>query len=861
MIRCPNKNDPKWKVLVDALGEQRAYQAYFRHKAGGAIPEPEVAHLLLGGKPPQPKAEGQISVSRGPESLGIAPGATSPSPLSTGLIMDAARGVGSAAKEFWQGLSGQTMPKTTESNRAAGEAGARYLSSRIAAKYAADEMASDVLETGVDEVKFGAALTEDNLRSVKANFEKQAGDLKTEASKTINPVVKAVLDEQSAKAAGKAANVRTIVGSKNSPFKTEADFQAYLKQPDVVEAINRHKAHWNDTIEPMFKQAMDIDPSETLPGRGAQTEARINLYVPPEDVPARDFVSFGPNLTATFKRKSPFGRQARGTAETYGLNYRDIVNNTFARQLEIANKNEFDKALVRAGDAEIGPPGEKPTLKGEATQAFPLVRRTIVIVKGEPVTIAQNQNIYVRKSLANEYGIASNAYRVLSKDIVPKVTEGLNRLALAGLTDASVHVSNLATILFTRPASGNLAADALLSSLGRADIPVTITRAIQNGIKADKNQLADLARIGALREEHPGAGPMNRLLSWTDRAVRVTLDNTYQELASKGLVENSETARREFVNQAGQYNKRAQDALTKELKESGVSPFLTAGKAFTTLGMRNVAMSPGVKATSAANAFKLRADIAAKWVGSASLIMALNYYLTGKVGGRPGTPLGNIDTGKNDANGHPQSIRALDLMGFGRGLRVTGIKGAADAMRKGLTPSDALNSSVRDVANTYLGMVSGPVVRTASVALSGSGPAIGVPRVSEVAPPGGSQVAENIKAAAANANPTLAGLMEGHIPGQPWNRIDSYNWDKVLEKQMPRGAPQATQRAEMIEHYPEIVRKAQASEFINDVIRRARAMPLPERRAYLADSINRLQDEGEKTKARREFIHRRVYQD
>ena len=43
MIRCPNKNDPKWKTLVEALGEDRAYQAYFRHPIDSGIPDIEVA--------------------------------------------------------------------------------------------------------------------------------------------------------------------------------------------------------------------------------------------------------------------------------------------------------------------------------------------------------------------------------------------------------------------------------------------------------------------------------------------------------------------------------------------------------------------------------------------------------------------------------------------------------------------------------------------------------------------------------------------------------------------------------------------------------------------------------------------------
>src|SRR5580700_4294070 len=48
-IVCPPKNDPAWKKLVEAVGENPAYVAFFR--AGHEIPTPEAAKVHLATRP------------------------------------------------------------------------------------------------------------------------------------------------------------------------------------------------------------------------------------------------------------------------------------------------------------------------------------------------------------------------------------------------------------------------------------------------------------------------------------------------------------------------------------------------------------------------------------------------------------------------------------------------------------------------------------------------------------------------------------------------------------------------------------------------------------------------------------------
>ncbi len=47
-IVCPNKSDPAWEILVEAIGEPRAYLSFFR--CGNSIPDVATALKLLWAK-------------------------------------------------------------------------------------------------------------------------------------------------------------------------------------------------------------------------------------------------------------------------------------------------------------------------------------------------------------------------------------------------------------------------------------------------------------------------------------------------------------------------------------------------------------------------------------------------------------------------------------------------------------------------------------------------------------------------------------------------------------------------------------------------------------------------------------------
>jgi hypothetical protein len=746
---------------------------------------------------------------------------------------------GKPVSEIWKNIKGSidatlggTFSKTTRADRASGELGARWISSRIAAPHLAETFSHSVLdEGGVDPKMFGAALTEDNLRSVRKGFLDAAADAAAKGD-----------SKGEAKATDAANKVVSIIGSKGSPFSTEADYRAFLSDPATQAAIAKHKALWENSIDPMYRNAQMLDPTTPLATRGQDTAARINLY---NDVDAKgkDVVSGtgAGNLTATLRRKSPFGIRATGSGQSYNINYHDMMANTFGRQLEIANKNAFEQRLVESGNAKIGTGSPQDNLLPDGSKgvAFPLKRTTIITQDGKSVPV--NQTLFVKSNLSGEYRRGANVDLTPTPSLLKAFNTLVNRSALAGLTDASVHSLNLLTALFTRPGVvGGALTDSLLSTFGRADIPITITKVLMKSLQDNKSQVAKLSEIGAMRAQHP-ANWLGGFIQSADKATRLVMDDTFDKLVKNGLVQDTETNRREFVNQVGQYNSRAQGKLRTIFRSTGLGPFVTAGTTFNTLGLRTATLSPGVRAVSPMAAAALRANVFSKWVGGAVAVGTLNYLLTkdkgGGVMGRPGVPVGRIDTGLSDKNNRPLSIPAFAIMGLDRAMRVTGARGFMEAQRKGLTLGDSFDAAARDIANTSISPFAGPAVRFGTVALTGQQPAINVGRTSRVVPPGQSQTAENIKQAILDANPIIKSISLAREPGQGV-------WASVRQ-QIPRLSLQPSQAPDFMAHYPEIVHKAQARDYINDMIGHARKLEPEDQRTFVNQAMKKLTPEDQ----------------
>lgn len=745
--------------------------------------------------------------------------------------------IGRVARGWFGAIAGKTLPRFTVADREVGEKGARYISSKIAAEPLAGVLAEKVLSDGVDAKKFGAALTEDNLRSVRQENLDRAAAAKT--------------PEEAAEYQDRADRTASMVGPKKA-FADEKEYQSYLADPATQAAIERHKQMWQDQVEPMYRKAQRLDPDAELPSRGLQTDARINLFALKDGEPGVARVSGPPSggLLNTLRKKSPFATEAKGTGANYETAYGELIKNTFGQQLSIANYNDFVGGMVDKGLAQIGKPGQHVEIDGESTVSFPLERRTII---SDGKVFPANEHVYVKQSLSDEFRAAVNVDPSRRAQLAGKVFGIVNNAALYGLTDATVHVSNLATALFTRPAvTGRTITDSLLSTFGRTDVPVALTKAVIKGFSDNSAQMAELAAIGAARASSTrtmmGLGWSNKLIHWADGTTRLVLDDAFKNLVKDGLVENTETNRREFVNQVGQYNRRTSTGLNRALKDAGLAPFVTAGTTFNRLGLRTVGLQSGASHTSALSHAITMANVASKWVGAAVLIGTTNYLLTHDKGGgllgRPGVPLGNIDTGQTDENDKPLSIPAAAILGLERGLRVTGIRGAVQATRNELTPGDVKDAALRDVVNTAISPYTGPAVRFGSAIIYNRAPGIGAPPIFRVVPPTGddtqrSQIASNLLHAVADVNPlTAAAVDQKENPSA--RPVD------ILHRQLPRFTLRPSNSVEMMDNYPTIVHKAQVNSFIEDTIYTARRLKPDDRPGYVEDQVSQLPVEDQK---------------
>lgn len=784
---------------------------------GGASP---------GDVPPQPPpAAGVASQPSWARANGVV---TPSSPGLTGMV----RNFGNFLVGTVRQLAGQWPVKTTMADREAGEAMARYASARSAALRLARAFSMQTLQgTGVDPAKLGEALVEDNLRSIRENLRGRATQLLAEGK-----------PEESRLAADQADDVVSLIGTRGSHFPDEDAYQDFLADRATQMAIRQHIQQWEEVIDPQFKLAMRLDPDTVLPARGQQTGARVNLKaILPGETGVTVVGRGGPSLTGTFRRKSPFARRARGTGAAYEVNYHELMANTFQRQLEIAAKNEMDRLLEASGNAKFAPPNQAIEVAGERGVPFPLTRQ-LIILPGQR-TFSQARNIYVRQSLAREYRTASNVDATMAIPVITPILSLFNKAALAGLTDFTVHMSNQFTALFNRPVAGGILLDTLISATGRADVPVALFRALLKAFQNHDQQLAELAEIGALREPPIGRNPLGRILARTDELTRLLLDDAFQRLAADGLVPKTETARREYVNAIGQYNKRMMGPFTRFLRETGIGPFVVAGKTFNALGVKMATLSPGTKAATLFGAAVLRANILAKWVGFAVLLATLNYLLTrdkkGGPLGRKGVPLGNLDTGKTDPkSGRPLSIPLMDVFGLGRGARVTGLKGYVQAKYLGLTDGNALDAAARDIVNSALGPGMGPGPRALAVSATGSAPAVSVPRTAPYAAPGQNQTVINIGAALKEANPLVRTVLDA---------TEGKTLTEAAGRQFPRFAMRPGLTEEKAEKMPQIVNAAQLRAYADQIAREARQIPIADRWRF----VNRRLGEGQLSSANR----------
>lgn len=718
-------------------------------------------------------------------------------------------------REHWREAAMLQAPKLTDLNREAGESGVRFASSFLFGRQHGLMFAEKVLDgLNVKAEQFGVALSEDNLRDLRRSYTEEARKL-GESGK---------LDEAN-QIMEQANAVQTLIGKKNSPFKTEDQYQEFLNRDDVKEAIRRHIQLWKEQKDPMYRKANDLDPETPLATRGLQTGARINLKAVMEgDKPIHGVGLPRFRQLITMKRRDPFARRATGAGKVYEGNYHELMANGFEREMPVATQHEFYKKLIDTG---IGKVQSKEfvgdlTINGEATKA--------ILLKLNPW---RNQWLHVPLSVFEEVKTISGLDQQPQLKVFKKFNDLMTGLSIQGLAEGTTHASNLLTQVFTGlgPTS-NPMINAMLKSVGRSDLLITLPRVLAKSFSNQREAMLKLAEIGAAKT--PYTGRMGWLLNRIDQGVRLVSSENYKQMAEAGWVENTETGLREYVNQVGNYNKRLQPYLIRKLRETGIQPFATAMQTFNIMGVRRLAMAPGAKASSNAAALALRADIAAGWLGTLLIPAMINTLISGKPSGVEGTEIGAI--GWKDDKGKLQQLNILRIAGFERGARITGIKPAIEAYRKGLGHRHAAEAALTSIGGTGMRTVAGPGPEF--LYMSATGKRIGLPMIqtAPAAPPTDSmspfknQFAMNVQQALIEASPLANSTYDF------WHNKD---WSEIGKRQLTRFWPTSGMTEEMQRALPKILERKDAVDYGDWLAKQAKKKPMQERATFVNEQLKK----------------------
>ena len=562
---------------------------------------------------------------------------------------------------------------------------------------------------------------------------------------------------------------------------------AAKQDPAIMADIERWKKHYGskqNTSEPdkWYGELKQVDTWSKQTGTGRNFGARINLFPIKKEVgdaalaarvKAGD-VKFTPGGSAARVNKDPFARLAEATG-TYSDDARGVLENMYRSRWPAVTKLRFYNALEKSGAMVVERPDPKTGRFEPPTQIQGQVPAKMEITLPETdreTGIVRNvaHSVWVRSDLLEE---TRRALRTDLDSPMHPIAQLLNQVQLAQIADPIAHAKNQHTLIANLPA---LAADwqtvlrkmPVLGSGYAVKQVHDVMREITADTPAIRQELSGMARAGLLRQPSQAGGISGLLkthdfLQNTDTATRVIMNRFFTKAVETGIAKDTPDNRARFVAQVGEYNTRLMGDLTARAKQSGFSPFIVAGRAFNQAGRRLLTGNPGFEATSPGAAAQVRGlNILTGVVGAAAIPMMLNLVTTGSVGGRPGTPLGAWDLGRDEKDGKHTVADLLQLTGLRRGLRATGANALVEGLRAGKSANTIGGDMLSDVSRSFTHPYLGPAVGFVARAGFGVNPDMrGGPQPTTARNVGGgiAQYLEQGRVALQNQNPLVYSLL------------------------------------------------------------------------------------------------------
>ena len=572
----------------------------------------------------------------------------------------------------------------------------------------------------------------------------------------------------------RANDVRTLVGPDNF-FKTEAEYKAAFNDPKVKGIIQR----WNKVVNPMadrnYAITKGLGEETPVPSQGAETGSIVNLIPLSEEefkgLKSEQQTAFGSrvgNLTTPRRTFNPNIKERTGAAPfgysldpDRGLNYM-IGHGEKAARVEATN------ALLKSGIAT------DHFVSGENRRALDvtLPQAGKDPKAGElPKTTQTNKTLWID---AKHYDEVRRAYGLDEPVKTSVLVDIPNTLQLLSPYDAYTHIKN--GIMSVATAEGGKthaelwvrgAASWNLSVLDAVRRIATYMTRYSMGDISVRERAYELTKLGVGKRigSGTGEGALGKLINRVYIGSELALQDLFKDNVAAGRYADTPAEANRFINTGiGQYNELLHSREFAMVKAK-LNQFLTANLNYNRLSVKNVLGSPRAQPTSFAVSAEIRASKLAGFVMLPIVAAAASNYLTYGQCLPPGVKMGQFKYGE-DEHGNPKTFDALTFNLVRRGLTKTGIGAILEGKRLGMTAKQTADMALQDVAAGGQQLLTGPGTQfqiTATTGLIPSAGGHGMPKLGPAAPEGESQVAENVKTAFRNVNPSGQQYFKGGV--------------------------------------------------------------------------------------------------
>ena len=576
-----------------------------------------------------------------------------------------------------------------------------------------------------------------------------------------------------------------------------ASVEAAKLNPEIIANIERWKQFVTPRMEELYRTMKGIKKDQKInedlveETRGRHFGARINLlpeskiesvvdyFDPTKAMPELDITDFKAPERASYRnpdvKMDKFLNRAKFN-DDYSVDPTLILANTLGTRHHEASKINLYDALVKNGVAYLVPAGEEgpKTINGKPVQIREIKYPVFDNETGK--TTMRTFNLHVQNNLSSEL---NSVLAVNEKTKSNPFLTAFTGVQMIGIADATAHLKNLHAVVAT-----SLGRDSVWKDIFAKMPFVGSSQSINEIIKVCKElaldtpeirkELAELAKQGLIRQTMESEGiqkilGMHDLIHDVDTAARVIMSRRYKNLVKNWDAVDTIEGKIQFVNQLGEYNRRLMGRLESGFRDSGLSPFIVAGRAMNRFARRSILGEYGFKTNTTKGALTARAAQMSGLVFASAIPMISNMFTTGTPYGRSGTPIGAIDLGPkwDTEDGKHRIFDVFQLVGIRRGLRQLGINAAIEGLRQGKDWAGITADAKNDFLTTSAHAFVGPAVGAGFEALTGQrfdlrtgyGQSFSARKIEGAA----GQYAENFRVALKHLNPMIYGLVQRPI--------------------------------------------------------------------------------------------------